>query len=208
MNRTLPTPAFVLTTALIILAMAASASAQEKALQGVVVSVSGNVKVTARGGAPADVASGSLIPVGSEIRTESNGETSLGLSPGLALTLKPGTRVTVLQATETPGADGTTARSALLEMPEGRLVVLLPEREKETFDLRIKTPQGIIKPRGSFYALLVKEGQSFLAVSEGKVGLEQFIPVTQEDLEAAEAPAAPAAPTRGFGSVTTSSPRG
>jgi hypothetical protein len=180
--------------------------AQSKPLSAMVVSVSGNVKLQRSGTtARMDVTSGALVPANTEIFSSANGEVSVGLSSGLALTVKNDTHVKILEASEIIRPDGIVARTAVIEVFEGRVVVLLPEKPREVFDLKIKTPQGIIKPRGTFYALMVKQGQSFLAVSEGKVGLEQFIPVTEEDLEKNEEPAA--VPQRSYGSVTTTSPR-
>jgi hypothetical protein len=187
------------------LAMGESSFAQSKPLSAVVVAVSGNVKLQRPGVADRmDIASGTLIPPNAELFSGATAEASVGISSGLALTLKNDTHLKILQASETLRSDGVLARSAVIEVFEGRVVVLLPEKQREVFDLKIKTPQGTIKPRGTFYALMVKEGQSFLAVSEGKVGLEQFIPITEEDLEKKETPAEP---RRSYGSVTTTSPR-
>jgi hypothetical protein len=186
-------------------AITESVLAQSKPLSAVVVAVSGNVKLQRPGAADRmDIASGTLIPTNAELFSGANAEASVGISSGLALTLKNDTHLKILEAGETLRPDGVLARSAVIEVFEGRVVVLLPEKQREIFDLKIKTPQGTIKPRGTFYALMVKEGQSFLAVSEGKVGLEQFIPITEEDLEKKEAPAEP---RRSYGSVTTTSPR-
>jgi hypothetical protein len=174
-------------------------------LNAVVVSVSGNVKLQRPGTTTEiDIASGTIIPSKAELHSGTNGEASVGISSGLALTLKNETRIKILEATETLRPDGVLARTAVIEVMEGRVVVLLPEKGNEIFDLKIKTPQGTIKPRGTFYALMVKEGQSFLAVSEGKVGLEQFIPITGEDLEEK---ATPLENKKSMGSVTTTSPR-
>jgi len=179
--------------------------AQSKPLSAVVVSVSGNVKLQRPGTTTRmDISSGTLVPAGAELFSNANAEASLGISPGLALTLKDVTHLKIVEASESVRSDGVIQRQAVIEVMEGRVVVLLPEKQNQVFDLKIKTPQGTIKPRGTFYALMVKEGQSFLAVSEGKVGLEQFIPVTEEDLEQ---PEAPAEPKRDYGSVTTTSPR-
>jgi hypothetical protein len=179
--------------------------AQSKPLSAVVVSVSGDVKLQRLGTTDRmDIASGTLIPTDAELFSGKNGETSVGVSSGLALTLKNDTRVRILEAKETLRSDGVLERSAVVEVMEGRVVVLLPEKEREHFDLKIKTPQGTIKPRGTFYALMVKDGQSYLAVSEGKVGLEQFIPITEGDLEQKEVPESA---RRSYGTVTTTSPR-
>jgi hypothetical protein len=193
--------------AFIALALAPEQSllAQSKPLSAVVVSVSGNVKLQRPGTSDRmDISSGTIVPANAELFSSANAEASVGISSGLALTLKDATHLKILEASEILRPDGIIERKAVIEIMEGRVVVLLPEKQREVFDLKIKTPQGTIKPRGTFYALMVKEGQSFLAVSEGKVGLEQFIPVTDSDLEQAEAPVEP---KRSYGSVTTTSPR-
>lgn len=198
-------PARILGVFVCLLLAGHSAFAQSKPLTAVVVSVSGNVKLQRPGTTTRmDISSGTLVPGNAELFSSANAEASVGISSGLALTVKDNTHIKIVEASETLRSDGVVERKAIIEVTEGRVVVLLPEKQGEIFDLKIKTPQGIIKPRGTFYALMVKEGQSFLAVSEGKVGLEQFIPVTEGDLDQGQAPAEQ---KRSYGSVTTTSPR-
>jgi hypothetical protein len=36
----------------------------------------------------------------------------------------------------------------------------------------VKTPQGVAAARGTFYGVTVKDGQTYVAVKHGKVGVE------------------------------------
>jgi hypothetical protein len=153
---------------------------------------------------PVLASAGSQVALGSELRTGENGEITLIVFPRLAITLKPGTRLRVEERTLAPDRETS---SALIDLPEGRIVVLLSDppagQSAAEIDLQIRTPQGIARPRGTFYAVLVKEGKSYLAVREGMVGLEQFQPLETEAPTVQET-----LPVRDYGVSTTTSPRG
>jgi len=187
-------------------AWAASLSAQTE-VPLTIASASGQARVALPGQeAPAIAASGTVVPLGAEITTGDNGEITLIVLPRLAITLKPNTRLRVEE--RTLAASGAEASSALVDMPEGRIVVLVSEapsgQPAGEIDLQIRTPQGVARPRGTFYAVLVKDGKSYLAVREGMVGLEQFQPLEME----AEAAREESLPARTYGVSTTTSPRG
>jgi hypothetical protein len=190
---------------LLFLAAAAPLAAQAP-VPLTIASASGQARVAAPGGAaPALAAAGTAVAPGSEITTGDNGEVTLIVFPRLAITLKANTRLRVEERSVGSGAEGS---SALIDLPEGRIVVLVSDppagQPAGEIDLQIRTPQGIARPRGTFYAVLVKDGKSYLAVREGMVGLEQFQPLEME----AAAEVEEALPVRSYGTTTTTSPRG
>jgi hypothetical protein len=173
--------------------------------KGVVVSASGPVNIKTESQPFAMASAGTEIQVGTTIQTGDQGEVTLALFNGLAVTLKEGTSATVLQLE--PIAEGQEGISkALLEIRAGRMVVLISEEKKSVVDFRIKTPKGIAQPRGTFYAIQVQDGDAFLAVKEGKVGLDQFTPLEYEQAAVPEGPTA--SQDRQYGQSTTTSPRG
>jgi hypothetical protein len=87
------------------------------------------------------------------------------------------------------------------------MVVLVQDEAVEQIRFRIKTPRGIATPRGNFYAVQVVDGEAFLAVKEGKVGLDQFVPLEYEQPETGPAPKQ-VVEERQYGRTTTTSPRG
>lgn len=191
------------------LVLGLSAASAQSPAPPTIASASGQARVYNPGAAePVLAAAGMEIAPGAELRTGDNGEITLILFPRLAITVKSGSRLRLEERNLPQAADADTVPySALVHLPEGRVVVLISNppagQASREIDLRIRTPQGIARPRGTFYAVLVKEGKSYLAVREGMVGLEQFQPLETEDPAAREK-----LPVRNYGASTTTSPRG
>jgi len=183
-----------------------SAVAQQAPVPLTIASSSGQAQYIPPGGTePVMASGGTVVSPGTELRTGENGEMTLILFPRLAVTLKPGTRLRIEERTWPQEANA--AFSSLIDMPEGRIVVLISDppagQAAQEIDLQIRTPQGIARPRGTFYAVLVKDGKSYLAVREGMVGLEQFQPLeTEVPVDEAKLPKID------YGASTTTSPRG
>lgn len=171
--------------------------------QAMVVSASGQVEIDTGLETQKIVAAGNRLELDSLIRTGSNGDLTIALLNGLAVTLKEDSELRILELIDVPSTEGK--RSALVELTKGRLVVLIAEDRASEVEFAIKTPKGIAKPRGTFYAIQVEDGEAFLAVKEGKVGLDQFTPlefVDEGDQTTMQKP------VRAYGKTTTTSPRG
>jgi len=178
-------------------------SAVVQAQQAMVVSASGQVEISSGLEVQKIVGAGNRIDLDALIKTGSNGDLTIALLNGLAVTLKEDSEIRILGLSDIPESEGK--RSALVELNRGRLVVLIAEDRAEQVEFRIKTPKGIARPRGTFYAVQVEGEEAFLAVKEGKVGLDQFIPLEYEE-EAEETTVVEEA--REYGNTTTTSPRG
>ncbi|MEM6821786.1 MAG: FecR family protein [Verrucomicrobiota bacterium] len=187
---------------ILLVVLASSSWAQGQAL---IVSVSGQVEKETEDGEFLGVASGARISVGTRFRTGTNGEITIALLNGLAVTLKSDSQAQVLQLNTE--VDSRGKQTAMMGIEEGRMVVLIAEEKKAEIEFSIKTPKGIAKPRGTFYALQVLDGEAFLAVKEGKVGLDQFTPLEYED-PAREVATGLEEIERNYGRTTTTSPRG
>jgi hypothetical protein len=172
---------------------------------GIVASVTGKVEISdADGDNWTQSVVGSTLGVEQRLRTGDKSSASLALLNGLALNVKEQAEIRVL-AIKPAVAEGAKAE-ALVELLQGRMVVLISPEYEDLITFRVKTPQGIAQPRGIFYAIQVLGDRAFLAVREGKVGLDQFSPLEQSDISAEEETADEPAPV--FGRTTTSSPRG
>lgn len=171
--------------------------------QAMVVSASGQVEISTGFEVQKIVGAGNRIELNSLIKTGSNGDVTIALLNGLAVTLKEDSEMSILRLDDTPVAGGK--RRALVELNRGRLVVLIAEDRAEEINFRIKTPKGIASPRGTFYAIQVEGEEAFLAVKEGKVGLDQFTPLEYEE-EGQETEVVEEA--QDYGNTTTTSPRG
>ncbi|MEM6883785.1 MAG: FecR family protein [Verrucomicrobiota bacterium] len=173
------------------------------AQQAMVVSASGQVEISTGLEVQKIVGAGNQVELDSLIKTGSNGDLTIALLNGLAVTLKEDSEMRILELTDVPATEGK--RTALVELNSGRLVVLIAEDRAEEVEFRIKTPKGIASPRGTFYAIQVEGEEAFLAVKEGKVGLDQFTPLEYEDQTQETAVIQE---VRDYGETTTTSPRG
>lgn len=183
----------------------ASISLSQDVKNALVVSSSGKVSVEFPGQSDQIASVGSPLEVGQYIKTGENGEVTLALHQGLAVTLKANTDARLISWAGAPKEDLETKRKATLEITAGRMVVLVTEEMEDLIDFRIQTPKGIAKPRGTFYAVQVIEGNAFLAVKEGKVGLDQFVPLEYQEVEVETVVKKE---ERSYGTTTTTSPRG
>lgn len=173
------------------------------AQQAMVVSASGQVEISTGLEVQKIVGAGNRVELDSVIKTGSNGDLTVALLNGLAVTLKEDSEMRILELNDVPASEGK--RSALVELNSGRLVVLIAEDRAEEIEFRIKTPKGTASPRGTFYAIQVEGEEAFLAVKEGKVGLDQFTPLEyEENIQET----AVVEEVRDYGNTTTTSPRG
>lgn len=156
---------------------------------------------------------GTTLGPGFRVKSYDNGEAIFGTMPGLASTIKENTEIIFTSVVVLRSPEGTfTQRKARIELMDGRIVFLLQkeddlaQRDNASIDLQIKTPQGVASPRGTFFAVMVIEGKSYVAVKEGQVGREQFQPLEDEGNFDTDPLASPL--LKDFGSRTTTSPRG
>jgi len=64
-------------------------------------------------------------------------------------------------------------RKARVNLTSGTVSALLDKRNPKATDFRIETPQGSAAARGTFYGVSVTDGQTFVSVKEGKVGVAE-----------------------------------
>ena len=120
---------------------------------------------------------GGQLPAGSTVRTGPGAEAVIVMVPGAAVRVAPESDVT-LREMAVEGADPAAAakRKALLSLKEGTVSALIdPKRSKET-DFKIQTPQGVAAARGTFYAVTVENGQTYVGVKRGKVAVAHGLP--------------------------------
>jgi hypothetical protein len=119
-----------------------------------------------------NLSEGMQLQAGSKIRTGKNGEAVVVIVPGAAMQISPNSEVTVDSMSVNETASGETAkRKALVSLSNGTVSALIdPKRSKET-DFKIQTPQGVAAARGTFYAVTVENGKTYVGVKKGKVGV-------------------------------------
>ena len=140
------------------------ASGEEKAR---VSAVTGRVTYSApHGDAFAALAAGAEIPVGSRIRTGSDGTAIVIVVSGAAMQISENSDVTIASM-----SSSAEKRKAMVTLKSGTVSALIdPKRSKQT-DFKIQTPQGVAAARGTFYGVTVKGGKTYVGVKKGKVGV-------------------------------------
>ncbi len=111
------------------------------------------------------VQKGQLIPVGSTIRTGADGIAVLKTLPGAAIRVSPNSTISLDELQFVTGKK----QQALVSVTEGTVSALIDKKVVETTDFKIKTPQGSAAARGTFYAVTVKKGKTYIGVQEGIV---------------------------------------
>jgi hypothetical protein len=62
-----------------------------------------------------------------------------------------------------------TQREAHVQLTSGVVSALIDPRTPTVTDFQIQTPEGVAAARGTFYAVLVYQGKTYVGVKEGKV---------------------------------------
>ena len=114
---------------------------------------------------------GMRLPEGSKIRTGEDGLAVLRLTTGSAVRVARDTEV-VLDILRETGGKGEGQQQVKLKLNEGAVSSLIKKENKEKSDFKIETPQGSAAARGTFYAVGIEEGKTYVKVAEGEVGVE------------------------------------
>lgn len=160
------------------------ANAEDKAR---VSSVSGTVTYAATGaGSFSPLTAGAEIPIGSRVRTGSDGTAVIVVVSGAAMQVSENSDVTI----EAMSSDAAK-RKALVSLRTGTVSALIdPKRSKQT-DFKIQTPQGVAAARGTFYGVTVQKGKTYVGVKKGKVGVAHTPKVGSQNLVSRESQRTP-----------------
>ncbi len=113
---------------------------------------------------------GQELAVGSTIRTGSDGQVDIMTTPGSAIHLGPDSnlRINALAFAKSGGA--VTQREAHLQLDSGVVSALIDPSTPKVTDFQVQTPEGSAAARGTFYAVIVSHGKTYVSVDRGKVG--------------------------------------
>ena len=78
-------------------------------------------------------------------------------------------KINELAFTKTNGS--ITERKARLDLTSGAVSAMIDPSTPTITDFKIQTPQGVASARGTFYAVTVVHGKTFVSVDHGKVGV-------------------------------------
>ena len=135
-----------------------------------VFSVAGRVEAAPPGSSSfAAVKKGQLLGVGSTVRTGDDGVAILVTTPGSAIQVGTDSLLKLNELAFARSAGRVTQRTATLQLTSGVVSALIDPSTPKITDFRIQTPQGAAAARGTFYAVLVYHGKTYVGVKEGHV---------------------------------------
>lgn len=161
-NRFLALAAAVLLSALPATAATITAS---------VFSVSGDAEFAAPGTSQfAPLKKGQVLPVGTTVRTGDNGVAVLVTTPGSAVQVGNNSVLKINELAFKKSGGSISQRQAHLQLTSGVVSALIDPSTPKVTDFQVATPEGAAAARGTFFAVLVYHGKTYVGCKEGKVG--------------------------------------
>jgi hypothetical protein len=178
MNHSLPaSPGFFAavlpaTYCLLAFLVLSGASARADAISAQVFSVSGTAESAAPGSSSyAPMKKGQILPIGSTVRTGDNGVAVLVTTPGSAIQVGNDSIVKLNKLAFAKSGSSVTERTAVLQLTSGVVSALIDPTTPKITNFQVQTPEGAAAARGTFYAVLVYHGKTYIGVKEGKVAV-------------------------------------
>jgi len=172
MNHSMPA-SFPLRAMLCALALLLSgAGLRADTIRAQVFQVSGSVEY-----APPDASSyaplkkGDRLAIGSTVRTGDDGVAVLVTTPGSAIQVGNSSIVKLNKLAFAKSGGDITQRQAVLQLQSGVISALIDPATPKITDFQVQTPEGAAAARGTFYAVLVYHGKTYVGVKEGKVAV-------------------------------------
>jgi hypothetical protein len=135
-----------------------------------VFSVSGSAEFAGPGSASfAALKKGQLLSIGSTVRTGDDGIAILVTTPGSAIQVGNSSLLKLNELAFARSGGRITQRTASLQLTSGVVSALIDPSTPKITDFKIQTPQGAAAARGTFYAVLVYQGKTYVGVKEGHV---------------------------------------
>jgi hypothetical protein len=144
---------------------------QAETVKAVVESVKGTVEFAPPGSSAfSSLKKGQELAVGSTIRTGGDGTADIVTTPGSAIQVgnNSNLRLNALAFARTGSA--VTERQAHIELTKGVVSALIDPSTPKITDFQVQTPEGAAAARGTFYAVMVSHGRTYVSVEQGKVG--------------------------------------
>jgi hypothetical protein len=137
-----------------------------------VFSVSGTVEYAGPDSSSyAPLKKGDSLAIGSTIRTGDDGIAVLVTTPGSAIQIGNSSIVKLNKLAFAKSGGDVTQRQAVLQLTSGVVSALIDPSTPKITDFQVQTPEGAAAARGTFYAVLVYHGKTYVGVKEGKVAV-------------------------------------
>ena len=140
-------------------------------VKALVESVQGTVEFAPPGSSAfAALKKGQELPVGTTIRTGSDGTADIITTPGSAIHVGNGSNLRLNALAFAKSGSTVTQRQAHLQLTSGVVSALIDPSTPKITDFQVQTPEGSAAARGTFYAVMVVHGKTYVSVERGKVG--------------------------------------
>ena len=148
-------------------------SLRAASVDALVFSVSGTVDFAGPGSSSyAPLKKGQTLSIGSTVRTGDDGIAVLRTTTGSAIQLGNSSTMKINKLAFTQSGGAVTERTAVLELQTGVVSALIDPSTPKITDFQVQTPEGAAAARGTFYAVLVYHGKTYVGVKEGKVAVK------------------------------------
>jgi len=152
-------------------------SLQAATVSAQVFSVAGTVEFAGPGSTSyAPLKKGQILPVGSTVRTGDDGVAVLVTTPGSAIQLGNNSIMKINDLAFAKSGGAVTQRTAVLQLTSGVVSALIDPSTPQITDFQVRTPEGAAAARGTFYAVLVYQGKTYIGVKEGHVAVKSSGP--------------------------------
>lgn len=161
---------FCLGVAVLMIGLSVTALRAEQ-VKALVESVHGSVEFAPPGSSSfAPLKKGQELAVGSTIRTGNDGSADIMTTPGSAIQLGADSNLRLNALAFAKSGSTVTQREAHLQLTSGVVSALIDPSTPKITDFQVQTPEGSAAARGTFYAVMVSHGKTYVSVEQGKVG--------------------------------------
>jgi len=155
----------------VLLISPSAATLRAETVKAVVDAVSGTVEFAPPGsGSFAPLKKGQDLAVGSTIRTGDGSSAVITTTPGSVINLGANSNLRLNALAFAKSGSSVTQREAHLELSSGVVSALIDPSTPKITDFQVQTPEGAAAARGTFYAVMVTHGKTYVSVEQGKVG--------------------------------------
>jgi hypothetical protein len=120
----------------------------------------------------APLTKGAILPIGSTVRTGDDGVAVVVTTPGSAIQIGNSSVVKINKLAFAKTGGDVTQRQAVVQLTTGVVSALIDPSTPKITDFQVQTPEGAAAARGTFYAVLVYHGKTYVGVKEGKVAVK------------------------------------
>jgi hypothetical protein len=154
----------------LVFALVSALVAHAANINAICASVTGDCEVAGPGSSSfAPLKKGQSLPIGSTVRTGDDGVAILVTTPDCAVQLGNNSNLKITELAFAKSGGAVTQRTATLTLNSGVVSALVNHDTPKITNFQIQTPQGAAAARGTFYAVYVYNGKTYVGVGEGRI---------------------------------------